>query len=194
MCIAAITKCISLNDCLHLLPTGVVVVLNGAIIPNHGFVLLDNIGESSNSLRCLTNNTACCGRAQSPYMDILGDWYYPNDTVVANTGNGWEFYRNRGQSVVRLNRRRDGVDGIYRCVIPDAEGVNQIMFIGVYTANTGNNKTNLVNCPLTLVYHCELFKQTRHSVLKYLQQVLAGITRCLVIFRINHKSHIAMIL
>ena len=111
--------------------------MNGAIIPNHGFVLLDNIGESPNSLRCLTDNTMCCARAQSPGGDILGDWYYPNHTGVANSGAMWEFYRNRGQSVIRLHRRRGGVAGIFRCVIPDAAGVNQTMFIGVYTTDTG---------------------------------------------------------
>ena len=110
--------------------------MNGTIIPNHGFVLLDNIGESSNSLLCLTDNTACCGRFQS-YGNILGDWYYPNGTGVPNSGLNRDFYRNRGQSVVRLNRRRGGVSGIYRCVIPDAAGVNQTMFIGVYTADAG---------------------------------------------------------
>ena len=79
----------------------------------------------------------CCARAQSPGLAVLGDWYYPNDTGVPNNGDGWEFYRNRGPSVVRLNRRRDEVTGIYRCEIPDAAGVNQTMFIGVYTADTG---------------------------------------------------------
>ena len=119
------------------LPTDVVVVLNGAIIPNHGFVLLDNIGESPNSLRCLTENRMCCARAQVPGGDILGDWYYPNVTGVANSGQQWEFYRSRGQSVVHLNRRRGGVDGIYHCVIPNGAGVNQTMYIGVYHASTG---------------------------------------------------------
>ena len=98
---------------------------------------MDNIGELSNSLLCLTDNTACCARAQSPGGVILGDWYYPNGTGVVNPGEMWEFYRRRGQSVVRLDRRRGGVTGIYSCVIPDAAGVDQTMFIGVYTANTG---------------------------------------------------------
>ena len=117
--------------------------MNGTIVPNHGFVLLDSIGESYKSLRCLTNNTACCARDQVPRGGILGNWYYPNGTGVANsvvnwlTGEMWEFYRNRGPSVVRLNRRRGGVTGIYHCVIPDAAGVDQTMFIGVYTADTG---------------------------------------------------------
>ena len=111
--------------------------MNGAVLPNHGLILLDNIGESSNSLLCLTDNTACCSRAQVPGGDILGDWYYPNGTGVANSGEMWDFYRNRGPSVVLLHRRRGGVTGIYRCVIPDATGVNQTMFIGAYTASTG---------------------------------------------------------
>ena len=98
---------------------------------------LENIGEDGDALLCMTDNTACCGRAQSPGGLILGDWYYPNDTGVANNGLQWEFYRNRGQSVVRMHRRRDGVTGIYRCVIPDAAAVDQTMFIGLYTATTG---------------------------------------------------------
>ena len=111
--------------------------MNGAIIPNHGFVPLDNIGEASNSLLCLTNNTLCCKHAQSGGVNPLGDWYYPNGTGVANNGEMWEFYRNRDASVVRLRRRSGGEDGIYRCVIPDAAGANQTIYIGVYNASTG---------------------------------------------------------
>ena len=52
----------------------------------------------------------------------------------------WEFYRNRGPSVVRLHRRRGGITGIYRCVIPDAASVDQAMYIGLYTADTGEKQ------------------------------------------------------
>ena len=81
----------------------------------------------------------CCARAQSGGA-TLGDWYYPNGTGVANSGSMWEFYRNRGPSVVRLHRRRGGVTGIYRCEIPDTAGVGQTMYIGVYTADTGEQQ------------------------------------------------------
>ena len=104
---------------------------------DNSVVTLEDISEGDDALLCKTENTACCSRAQVPGRGILGDWYYPNGTGVANYGVEWEFYRNRGQSVVRLNRRRGGVTGIYHCVIPDATGVDQTMFIGVYTANTG---------------------------------------------------------
>ena len=123
--------------------------MKGVIIPNHGFVPLNNIGESPNSLLCLTDNTACCARAQTPGLAVLGEWYYPNGTGVPNSivaeppGQPrllWEFYRNRGPSVVRMHRRRGGVPGIYHCEIPDAAGVNQTMYIGLYTADTGEKQ------------------------------------------------------
>ena len=105
---------------------------------------LEDIGESDDALLCVTDNTACCSRAQSPGGVSLGDWYYPNETGVANTivAPGppqllWDFYRNRGQSVVRLNRRRGGVNGIYHCMVPDTAGVHQTIYIGVYTADSG---------------------------------------------------------
>ena len=36
-----------------------------------------------------------------------------------------------------MHRRRDGVEGIYRCVIPDSTNVTQTIYIGVYTARNG---------------------------------------------------------
>jgi len=116
--------------------------LDGATYQNSSLVALEDIGEGDNALLCITNNTACCSRAQSPGGVTLGDWYYPNGTGVANTivvqpDLRWDFYRNRGQSVVRMHRRRDGVNGIYRCEIPDEMNVTQNIYIGVYNANTG---------------------------------------------------------
>ena len=51
-----------------------------------------------------------------------------------------------------LNRRSDamGPTGIYRCVIPDAEGVNQTLYIGIY-ANTNDNGKQIVNLILAIV-------------------------------------------
>ena len=106
--------------------------LRGTIYQNNSLVALEDIGEDDNALLCVTNNTACCARAQSPGGGILGDWFYPNRSKVANNGDMWDFYRNRGPSVVRLNRRRGGEEGIYHCVIPDTAGVNQTIYIGVY--------------------------------------------------------------
>ena len=116
------------------------LVLNGAIIPNHGFVLLDNVGEYRESLLCLTDLPACCQRPHS--TAALGDWFYPNATAVPNMvinaqGLHWDFYRTRGQMMVFMHRRRGGVIGIYRCDIPDQNEDPHRLYVGVYTANTG---------------------------------------------------------
>ena len=116
---------------------GVWFSLRGTTYQNNSLVTLENIGEDGDALFCMTDNIACCARAQVPGGGILGDWYYPNDTVVPNQGDGWDFYRLRGQSVIYMNRRRGGLDGIYRCEIPDTTGVNQAIYMGVYTASTG---------------------------------------------------------
>ena len=100
---------------------------------------LEDIGQNNDSLLCLTNYNACCRSAETG-GDALGQWFFPNGTRVSTeTANEWDFYKTRGQMVVRLNRRRGGVEGIYRCVIPDAMNVTQTIYIGVYSASTGES-------------------------------------------------------
>ena len=100
--------------------------------------MLEDIGEGDDALSCMTNQTACC---RPPYTgenrSAIGNWFFPNGTRVPSSGSQWDFYRNRGQMVVLLNRRRGGVEGIYRCEIPDAMNVSQTIYIGVYSASTG---------------------------------------------------------
>ena len=115
---------------------GVRFFLRGITYQNNGLVALEDIGEWSNALLCVTDKTACC---QHPYT-AQGNWFFPNGTrvpsvVVNNTW--WDFYRIRDQMIVFMNRRRGGVNGIYRCEIPDAMNFTQAVYIGVYTANTG---------------------------------------------------------
>ena len=100
---------------------------------------LEDIGEGGNGLFCVTDQPACC---QPPFTDpmgsvAIGNWYFPNGSGVPSSGSQWDFRRVRGQMVIGLYRRIGGVDGIYRCVIPDGAGVDQIITIGVYTADTG---------------------------------------------------------
>ena len=110
--------------------------LNGTTYQNNSNVILEDIGDSiANRLLCKTNLTACCRRSNS--STPLGNWIFPNGTRVGNINYGSDFYRVRGHMVVRLNRRRGGVEGIYRCEIPDSTNVTQTIYIGVYTASTG---------------------------------------------------------
>ena len=92
---------------------------------------LEDIGEGDNALTCVTDQSACC---RPPYsISATGNWFLPNGTRVPSSGEGWDFHRTRGQSTVRLQRRRGGEDGIYSCVIPDAMNVIQTIYIGMYS-------------------------------------------------------------
>ena len=100
-------------------------------------MILEDIGERDDALLCMTNRT------EMNSSIALGNWFFPNETrvpsEVANetSGEEWDIYSDRGQMVVLLHRRRGGVEGIYRCEIPDAMNVTRTIYIGVYSASTG---------------------------------------------------------
>ena len=116
---------------------GVWFSLNGTTYQNNSCVPLEDIDEGDDALLCMTNLTACCRRELTGTGSSLGNWFFPNVSKVANAAGQWNFYRTRGHMVVRLNRRRGGVEGIYRCEIPDSMSVTQTIYIGVYTASSG---------------------------------------------------------
>ena len=68
---------------------------------------------------------------------VLGNWFFPNGTRVFSRDSSTDFYRDRDEMVVCLNRRRGGEEGIYHCEIPDSINVTQTIYIGVYTASSG---------------------------------------------------------
>ena len=107
--------------------------LNGTTYPNNSLVTLEDIGEIDNALLCMTNLSACC---RAPYGSAQGNWFLPNTTRVPSK-NIWDFYRTRGQMVVYMRRIGGGENGIYRCEIHDSMNVKQNIYIGVYTAGTG---------------------------------------------------------
>ena len=89
----------------------------------------------------MTDQPACC---RPPYTgaigSAIGNWYFPNGTIVpseAVNDTSGDLYRTSGQMVVRMHRRRGGVTGIYHCERPNAVNITQAIYIGVYTASTG---------------------------------------------------------
>ena len=108
---------------------------------------LEDIGEGGAALHCLTDQPACC---RPPYSGAIGNWYFPNGTRVPSSSQQWDLHRTRGHMVVSLHRRSGGVDGVYRCVIPDTRNVIQTIYIGVYSASTGEWYV----CTLVTVYTC----------------------------------------
>ena len=92
----------------------------------------------SNDPTALLCNT---DRGPDSIGDSRGDWVTPDGTVVGNINNNNVpgFVRNRGSMVVRLLRDTGtdpAAEGIYRSSILDADGNNQMVYVGLY--NTGN--------------------------------------------------------
>ena len=99
--------------------------LRGTVYLNNTAVLVENIGEGQNALLCYTTNPTCCGNRR------VGEFYFPNNTMVPILSAGGSFYRNRGNKHIRLNRRNDATSptGRYRCQLPDVNGEMQSIFI-----------------------------------------------------------------
>ena len=101
---------------------------------------LEDIGEDDTALLCATKFTGCCRPPYTGNGPSIGNWFLPNATRVPSRGSQWDFYRTRDKMVIGLNHRRGGVEGIYRCEIPDSMNVTQTIYIGVYTANTSTGE------------------------------------------------------
>ena len=108
--------------------------LNGAVIPNHGYVAISDIGSTDDTaLLCVTNRPPPSGSTTSG-----GDWYAPDRTRVDGTSVPG-VTRTRGYKIVRL-RRTTGTapEGIYRCSVTDAASTLQTVFVGLYNTGKGN--------------------------------------------------------
>ena len=98
---------------------------------NNSIVLITDIGEGDDALLCTTNRQDCCADPSNR----MGEWFSPDGTALGSKGAGGNIYRDRTGATVRLHRRNDatGPTGLYHCVIPDSSGVDQTLFVGIYT-------------------------------------------------------------
>ena len=103
---------------LDFLFQGVHLSLKGTHIANSSNIFITDIGEDVHALLCVTNLATCCDSVGSR----TGEWFYPSGSVVPIKLNNDSFYRNRGPSVVRLNRKNGTLSptGLYCCQVPDA--------------------------------------------------------------------------
>ena len=112
------------------------VYLPGATIPitdvGDGFPGENNPPLPGPSLVCVTSNvnTMCCRGRDHLGSGAVGNWLYPNGTIVGgNIANpNGDFTRSSHTQQIRLNRKRTDVmspTGVYTCQVPD--GVNTAM-------------------------------------------------------------------
>ncbi len=84
------------------------------------------------SLVCITSNvnTNCCRSADHGGNGPVGNWLYPNGTIVPsnNANPNRDFTRSFHFQKIRLNRKRTDVmvqTGVYTCEVPD--GSNTVL-------------------------------------------------------------------
>ena len=96
----------------------------GSVLVNNSFINRRTIGTEDDALKCVTNNTACCTDPD------VGDWTDPADTTVRQKDSGSnDLFVTRGSGVVSLNRRNQGLAGMWRCRIPDSTGMMHNIYI-----------------------------------------------------------------
>ena len=93
-----------------------------------------------------TNDALWCQSANNG--SDIGVWYYPNDTQVPLfTGNFTDgpsplFSKQfNGQIALARNGPLSGIEGLYTCIIPDENGVNQTLVVGVYRTSAYNSSS-----------------------------------------------------
>ena len=118
--------------------------LKEEIIPNHGYVEIDDIGSiDDTALLCITN------RIPPENGDSQGTWNAPDGISVQRVYAADDvpgFTRNRGPMVVRLIRTGSETpnEGIYRCDVMDNTNTAQNVYVGLY--NNGGDYFSFTKC------------------------------------------------
>ena len=99
--------------------------MQGKNYTNNSVMSITDIGIGDDALLCITDKECCCGVPGYRY----GQFYYPDGSQVPTKGGGNVLYRDRRDKMIRLNRKFGLFPiGKYRCEIPDARGVTQVLY------------------------------------------------------------------
>ena len=145
------------------LDSDVYLSLNGVFIPNHGYVLISDIGTTNDdtALLCYTNRPPPSGSSNSG-----GGWFRPDQTEVSSGASSVGFRRNRGSMVVRLYRNTASTDppveGIYYCQIEDDTNMVHIVSVGLYNSVGGNVYTHACILCIINTIILLLFRHSSH--------------------------------
>ena len=115
--------------------TGVYLSLKNDVIPNHGYVVISDIGSTDDTaLICHTNRLPPDGATNSG-----GDWFAPDGTRVSGVDVPG-FTRFRSPTIVRLYRiTATGTpsEGIYYCLIEDDTLTTRNQYVGLFNSEGG---------------------------------------------------------
>ena len=115
------------------------LTLEGQHYGNGSHILIGEIGEGDGTaLLCVTDLVQCCRGDDTPGEGgPLGEWLYPNGSLVRLSGSNDDFYRSRGPGSVLLNRRNNAMSpiGLFCCVVPDASSTDKTTCINIGEQN-----------------------------------------------------------
>ena len=119
---------------------GVYLTLNGSYIPNHGYVMISDIGSTNDTaLVCNTNHPVTL-----PSQNSGGNWFAPNGARVGGMhetiANVPGFDSDICPMMVRLYRNTatgTPSEGIYYCVVEDDTFTYQTVYVGLYNSGGG---------------------------------------------------------
>ena len=123
------------------LPYEIRIIPDYSMIHGGQFYDVDQNNDPSN-----TNDALWCQSAKND--SDIGVWYYPNGTEVPLFDGGFTnssapspLFSKRFSGQIALARRAalTGYEGLYKCIIPDENGVSQTLVVGVYTTNGYND-------------------------------------------------------
>ena len=114
------------------------VIPNYFMVRGSQFYDIDQNGDGQ-------NDGIWCQSALNESM--IGVWYLPNGSPVPTQSGAspLESYNTNVTGQVGL-LRRGGIgsfQGLYSCIIPNEEGVNQTLYVGAYTVSTFDNSGEL---------------------------------------------------
>uniref|UniRef100_A0A1X7TGW4 Ig-like domain-containing protein n=1 Tax=Amphimedon queenslandica TaxID=400682 RepID=A0A1X7TGW4_AMPQE len=119
----------------------------GRIIPDYSMIYASqfydqNEDNDDNDI----NDALWCQSANG--VTNIGVWYYPNGTEVplfdgpiddSSAPSPVFSKRFSGQIALARSGGLSGYEGLYKCIIPDENGVNQTLVVGAYTDTVYNN-------------------------------------------------------
>ena len=119
------------------------VISNFFMIKASQFYNVDQNNDANNM-----NDALWCQSANN--KSETGVWYYPNGTMVPIFKGSFidqsapsPVFSKRFSGQIALARRAglSGYEGLYKCIIPDENGVDQTLVVGAYTVGGYNNSS-----------------------------------------------------
>uniref|UniRef100_A0A1X7UAP3 Ig-like domain-containing protein n=1 Tax=Amphimedon queenslandica TaxID=400682 RepID=A0A1X7UAP3_AMPQE len=117
------------------------------VIPNYSMIYASQFydQDQNNDIEDITDALWCQSANNGTN---IGVWHYPNGTEVPLFHEPFDNHtvpqpvfskRFSGQIALARSGGLSGYEGLYKCIIPDENGVNQTLVVGAYT-DTGYSK------------------------------------------------------